>query len=50
MKNYNIPYFGVIQAMTSTLPQGESPADLRETRKSGRTARINPLRLLGARR
>jgi hypothetical protein len=50
MKNYNIPYFGVIQAMTSTLPQGDVTLDARETRKQQRTARINPLRLLGARR
>lgn len=50
MKNYNIPYFGVIQAMTSMMPQSEAVASNADVRTAKRTASINPLRLLGARR
>jgi hypothetical protein len=50
MKNYNIPYFSVIQAMTSTMPQSEAVASNADVRTAKRTASINPLRLLGARR
>ncbi|GEM_PF-6080040 len=50
MTNYNIPYFGVIQAMTSTLPQSDAVTNKADPRTAKRTASINPLRLLGARR
>jgi hypothetical protein len=50
MQNYNIPFFGVIQAMTSTLPHGAAVTTERRNAKKERSATINPLRLLGARR